>query len=98
VKVKPIALLVMEDEAGEDHKVLSVPIKDPHFAGYSDLGDVNPHTLSEIREFFEVYKRLEPGKWVNFKAWEGAVSAKATVVEAIQSFKERFHSPPKTAT
>jgi len=90
VKVKPIALLVMDDEAGEDHKVLGVPVNDPRFAGYTDVKDVHPHTLKEIREFFEVYKRLEPGKWVTFKAWQGASEARAAVIQAMNLFSAKF--------
>lgn len=92
VKVKPVALLVMEDEAGEDHKVLAVPVSDPRFIGYTDVNDIHPHTLKEIREFFEVYKRLEPEKWVTFKAWQGASQARAAVTEAMNLFNTKFKS------
>lgn len=80
----------MEDEAGEDYKVLSVPVSDPRFDGYKDLGHVHPHLLKEIREFFEVYKRLEPGKWVSFKAWKGAKEAKNIINFAMELYKKKF--------
>jgi len=67
VKVRPIGVLILEDEEGEDPKILSVPIRDPRFDGIKDLTDIHPHKLVEIREFFEVYKKLEPKKWVKFK-------------------------------
>lgn len=94
IKVRPIAALIMEDEAGEDQKVLTVPVSDPRFEGYTDLGDVHPHLLREIREFFDVYKRLEPGKWVRFKAWGGAEEAKATINRAIELYKKEFAEAP----
>ena len=80
----------MEDEEGEDPKILSVPTGDPRFNGYNDLTAVHPHKLREIQEFFEVYKRLEPKKWVNFKEWRNAEEAKKIINYAIKLFRERF--------
>jgi inorganic pyrophosphatase len=89
VKVRPIGALIMEDEKGEDPKILSVPINDPRFDGIRDIKDVHPHKLKEIQEFFEVYKRLEPHKWTKFKAWKNAEEAKKLIQYAIALFKER---------
>jgi inorganic pyrophosphatase len=71
IKARTIGVLIMEDEEGEDPKILSVPIMHacmPRFDGFRDIKDVHPHMLREIQEFFEIYKRLEPKKWVKFKA------------------------------
>ena len=89
VKARIIGVLVMEDEEGEDPKILSVPVSDPRFDGYNDLTDVHPHKLREIQEFFEVYKRLEPKKWVKFKEWRNAEEAKKIVKHAITLFRQR---------
>jgi inorganic pyrophosphatase len=89
VKVKVIGALVMEDEKGIDPKILSVPTGDPRFEGYKDIVDVHPHRLKEIQEFFEVYKRLEPLKWVKFKAWQNADEACKIVEYAMGQFKEK---------
>jgi len=89
VKARIIGVLVMEDEEGEDPKILSVPVSDPRFDGYNDLTDVHPHKLREIQEFFEVYKRLEPQKWVKFKEWRNAEEAKKIVKYAITLFRQR---------
>jgi len=90
VKVRPIGALIMEDEEGEDPKILSVPVNDPRFNGYVNLSDVHPHRLREIQEFFEVYKRLEPKKWVKFKDWIGAEEAKKVIEYSINLYKEKF--------
>ena len=90
IKVRPIGALIMEDEEGEDPKILSVPISDPRFEGYKDLSDVHPHLLKEIREFFETYKRLEPKKWVKFKAWKDAEEARRIVGYSITLYRETF--------
>jgi len=88
VKVRVIGALIIEDEEGEDPKVLSVLVNDARFEGYKDISDVHPHKLREIQEFFETYKRLEPHKWVRFKEWKNAQEAATIVNYAIKKFKE----------
>ncbi len=92
IKARTIGALIMEDEEGEDPKILSVPIRDPRFDGFKDITDVHPHLLREIQEFFETYKRLEPKKWVRFKAWKNAVEAKKIISYAINLYKEKKSS------
>ena len=89
MKARPIGALIIEDEEGEDPKILSVPTNDPRFDGFNNLTDVHPHKLREIQEFFEVYKRLEPKKWVKFKAWKNAEESKKIVNYAIELYKNR---------
>ena len=90
VKTRAIGLLIMEDEEGEDPKILSVPTCDPRFDGIQDVSDVHPHTLREIQEFFETYKRLEPRKWVKFRVWKNAEEAKRTIRYAIDLYRKTF--------
>ncbi|MEM3536501.1 MAG: inorganic diphosphatase [Candidatus Bathyarchaeia archaeon] len=91
VKVRVIGALIIEDEEGEDPKILSVLVNDARFEGYKDITDVHPHKLREIQEFFETYKRLEPHKWVRFKEWRNAEEAKKIVNYAIKKFRELNH-------
>jgi inorganic pyrophosphatase len=90
VKARPIGVLILEDEEGEDPKILSVPLNDPRFEGYKNISDVHPHRLREIQEFFETYKRLEPKKWVKFKAWKEVEEAKRIINLSINLYKEKF--------
>jgi len=90
IKVRPIGVLILEDEKGEDPKILSVPIADPRFNGITRLEHVHPHLLVEIREFFEAYKKLEPNKWVKYKMWGDHDLAKRIVMESIELYKETF--------
>ena len=90
IKVRPIGALILEDEEGEDPKILSVLLSDPRFEGYKDIRDVHPHLLREIQEFFETYKRLEPKKWVKFKAWKDAEEARRIVDYSINLYRETF--------
>lgn len=69
IAVRPIGILEMEDEAGQDSKIIAVPTKkiDPCFAKICDIGDLDEATKNKIKHFFETYKQLEPGKWVKVK-------------------------------
>ena len=62
VAARPVGVLYMRDEAGEDAKILCVPPKEPRWNDVHDLADLTPQLVSEIQHFFEVYKALEPGK------------------------------------
>ena len=88
VKVRVIGVLIIQDEKGEDPKILSVLVNDARFEGYKDIIDVHKHQLIEIQEFFETYKRLEPHKWVRFNEWQNAEEAKKIVNYAIKRFQE----------
>ena len=88
VKVRVIGALVIEDEKGEDPKILSALLNDARFEGYRDIADVHRHKLKEIQEFFETYKRLEPHKWVRFKEWKNTEEARKIVNYAISRFKK----------
>ncbi|MCX8168638.1 MAG: inorganic diphosphatase [Candidatus Methanomethylicia archaeon] len=90
IRVRPIGVLILEDEKGEDPKILSVPIADPRFSGVTRLEHVHPHTLIEIKDFFEMYKRLEIGKWVRFKKWDNAEKAKEIITESIELYNKKF--------
>jgi inorganic pyrophosphatase len=62
VEARPVGVLYMQDEAGEDAKLICVPPKEPRWDGVDDIADLSPQLVAEIRHFFEVYKALEPGK------------------------------------
>ena len=90
VEARPIGLLLMEDEKGLDDKVIAVPVKDPRFSHINSVEDLPPHLKKEIKEFFETYKRLEPGKWVKVKEWKGREVAIETIKKAAERYKEKF--------
>ena len=88
VKVRLIGALIIEDEKGEDPKILSVLLNDARFEGYKDITDVHKHRLREIQEFFETYKRLEQRKWTKFKEWKNAEEARKIVNYTLKRFKD----------
>jgi inorganic pyrophosphatase len=88
IRVRPIGVFWMADEAGPDAKVLCVPADDPRFEHIGDLTDVSTHYRDEITHFFEVYKALEPNKRTELGRWEGKEAAMRAVVEARQRYGE----------
>ncbi len=91
INVRPIGVLVMEDNAGKDEKVIAVP--SPHLSlRYADVhshSDLPEITLKQIEHFFEHYKDLEPGKWVKIGDWRGPEEARQMIVEAIERAKAK---------
>ena len=85
IRAKPIGLLAMEDEAGEDSKIIAVPTQkaDPKFGAYNDIADVPNETKEHIVHFFENYKKQEPGKWVKVRGWKGRKEALDAVKKAL---------------
>ncbi|MBO6717323.1 MAG: inorganic diphosphatase [Rhizobiaceae bacterium] len=86
INVRPIGVLVMEDNAGMDEKVLAVPSNHltrryEDVENFSDLPDI---TLKQIEHFFEHYKDLEPGKWVKIGDWGDAATARRMISKAIE--------------
>ena len=90
VPCRAIGILMMEDEAGVDGKVLAVPIDKvlSIYTQWQKPEDLNPMRLNTIQHFFEHYKDLEPGKWVKVLGWEGPESAKQEVLEGIANYKK----------
>lgn len=77
VRCRPIGVLLMEDESGNDEKLVCVPHDKIH-PGHIDIKDVMelPKINRDmIEHFFTRYKDLEPGKWVKVKGWGNAAQA-----------------------
>ena len=79
VRVRPVGVFWMRDEAGPDAKVLCVPARDPRAERIADVADVEPLLLAEIAHFFTVYKDVEPGKSVEVGDWEGRAIAERAI-------------------
>lgn len=80
-EVRPVGILKMADEKGNDDKILAVPDKDPRYDHITDLERVSPHVMKEISHFFETYKELEK-KEVRVTGWSGREEALAVIREA----------------
>ncbi|AVJ56905.1 inorganic diphosphatase [Idiomarina sp. OT37-5b] len=87
IKCRPVGVLKMSDESGEDAKVIAVPVSklSKEYDHIQDVNDLPELLRSQITHFFERYKELEKGKWVKVEGWGDVNAAK----EEIQSSFER---------
>jgi inorganic pyrophosphatase len=90
LRSRPIGVLIMEDEAGLDEKILAVPVDKLHpfysdVKSYKDLPEI---LLDQIAHFFQHYKDLEKGKWVKIKRWGDAEEAAKIIQHSIDKYGE----------
>jgi inorganic pyrophosphatase len=85
MSVRPVGVLLMEDNAGMDEKIVAVPSShiSQRFDGVITYGDLPEITLKQIEHFFAHYKDLEPGKWVKIIRWGDAAEAKKLIAEGV---------------
>ena len=84
-----VGVLLMEDEAGGDEKLIAVPSakltrRYENVQNYTDLPAI---TLEQIEHFFTHYKDLENGKWVKVLRWGDANEAHAIINKGIERAK-----------
>jgi len=90
IEVRPIGILIMSDENGDDEKVLAVPDKNPNYDHVKNLKDVEPHFLKELVHFFSEYKRLE-NKSVTVKGWLNRSEAYKIIKESNKVYLTEEH-------
>lgn len=89
IRARPVGVLMMEDEAGIDEKIVAVPHQKltkyyDNIQSYQDL----PQVLQDrIPHFFGHYKDLEPDKWVKILGWEGREKAGELIEASIKAAK-----------
>ncbi|MFM2028912.1 MAG: hypothetical protein RL517_103 [Pseudomonadota bacterium] len=88
VSCRAIGMLEMEDEGGQDAKLLAVPEDKilPIYKHLQNPEDVNELLLAQIQHFFEHYKDLEKGKWVKVKGWVGVAAAHKEILDGIDGY------------
>ena len=88
VRCRAVGLLLMEDEAGADAKVLAVAAEDicPLFTHWRSIEDVPEMRRRQIEHFFQHYKDLETGKWVRVMGWAGAAAAEEEILKGMRRY------------
>lgn len=86
IRVRPIGALIMEDEAGADEKIITLPVDalNPAFAEVNSCEELPDKLLERIRHFFAHYKDLEPKRWISEPRWAGSDEAAALIEDAIE--------------
>ena len=89
ISVRPVGVLLMEDNAGMDEKIVAVPSQhiSQRFDTIANVNDLPEITVRQIEHFFAHYKDLEPGKWVKIVRWGDAEEARRMIVEGIERSK-----------
>jgi len=85
----PIGCIRMLDGGYFDDKIIAIPLGDPTWNFYTDIGTIPPHIGNEIANFFEVYKTLE-GKETVTNGVLGPDGAKEIIRQAIADYDRLF--------
>lgn len=95
VRCRPLGVLKMTDEAGDDAKLLAVPV-DKLTQMYREVhgpGDVPKILLEQISHFFAHYKDLEPGKFVHLEGWSGIEDARHEIMNGVDRYAAAREKP-----
>lgn len=90
IRCKPIGVLNMHDESGEDHKIITIPHPKTclEYSSIEDIQDLPSILKKQIIHFFEHYKNLENNKWVKIIGWKNEKIAKEIILSACHNFKK----------
>ncbi len=91
IRCRPVGVLNMTDESGEDAKIIAVPHSkmSKDYDSIQDIDDVSELLKNQIKHFFENYKTLEPNKWVKVENWADAAAARKEIEESAKRYQEQ---------
>lgn len=87
VSAKVIGVMRMIDGGEADDKIIAVAEGDPSVSHIEDISQLPEHFISEMRNFFEDYKKLEH-KTVIVEEFQDRAIAEQIVTKAIQDYKD----------
>ncbi len=95
IKCRPVGVLKMTDESGEDAKVLAVPVDklSTIYRGITEIDQVSELLKNQIEHFFAHYKDLEPNKWVKIEGWDNAQAAKDEITSSVARYEKAEDKP-----
>jgi inorganic pyrophosphatase len=90
VRCRPVGALLMEDQAGQDEKILAVPVDElhPFYSGVNSYRDLPQILCDQVAHFFAHYKDLEKGKWSDIRQWIDVDGAERLITEGIERAKK----------
>jgi inorganic pyrophosphatase len=91
IRCRPVGALLMEDQAGIDEKIITVPVDalHPFYTEVNSYLDLPQIVREQIAHFFSHYKDLEPGKWTRIGRWVDQEAARRIVMDAIERARQR---------
>lgn len=95
IRCRPVGVLKMTDEAGDDAKILALPIDElcKSYCRLKNYKDFPQDRLDTIAHFFEHYKDLDEGKWVRVEGWGGVDAAKQEILDSLQMYQDAPEKP-----
>jgi len=87
VEARAIGVMRMRDDKGIDDKIISISVRDPAFADYTDHSQLPAHVLRQMRRFFEDYKVLER-KQVVIEGLLGPAQALDIIRDALEMYRK----------
>lgn len=91
IRCRPVGVLNMTDESGEDAKIIAVPVSklSKEYDHIQDIDDLPKLLKDQITLFFEHYKDLEEGKWVKVDGWSDKAAAEAEIVSSYERAQKK---------
>ena len=88
ISCRPVGVLRMTDESGEDAKLIAVPTDklSQYYRGIKTYRDLPQPLLLSIEHFFAHYKDLEDGKWVRIEGWADIDIAHQEIIDSQKRF------------
>ena len=95
IRCRPVGVLKMTDESGDDAKVLALPVDKlcKSYRNIDSFRDMPADLLERIAHFFEHYKDLDEGKWVRVEGWSGLDEAKQEILSSVDMYKNAPERP-----
>lgn len=89
MRSRPVGVLMMEDDGGQDEKIIAVPVAKlhPYYEEVSEITELPQILRDQIAHFFSHYKDLEKGKWAKITGWGDAAKAAELILEGIEREK-----------
>ena len=92
VEAKVIGVMRMMDGGEMDDKIIAVAANDMSVNHLNDISELPPHSLLELRSFFEDYKKLE-NKEVIVEDFQNRIVAMEVIRQSIVDYEENFVKP-----
>lgn len=99
IRARPIGVLLMEDEAGRDEKILAVPVDklNPYYSDIQSYTQLPKILIEQIEHFFTRYKDLEKGKSVTVNGWGDAGEAAELIAAGMAAHQAKLAAKGEAA-
>ncbi len=95
VRCRPVGVLKMTDDSGDDAKILAIPVDKlcKSTRTVQSFRDLPSTILDQISHFFSHYKDLDEGKWVRVEGWGDVDEAKQEIIASMEMYQDAPEKP-----